>query len=74
MSRRKFDHFMLHVEAGTNVKLCRFTDSERCAWVFGVLPRKVSDHKMWAYFCGAVRNTLAERVERASELLAGEDN
>jgi len=42
------------------------------ALVHDVLPRQVSDSRMWRYFCGAVRNVLAEREEIAERLLAEE--
>ncbi len=50
------------------------TAEDLVALIDNVLPRNVSDHKMWGYFCGAVRNTLAERADRAAEILAGEDD
>jgi hypothetical protein len=37
MSPRKFDRFLVDVEAGRNLKIGRLTDSERCAFFLGVL-------------------------------------
>jgi hypothetical protein len=34
-----------------------------------VLPRAISDDKMWRYFCGAVKNVLADRADLARSLL-----
>ena len=34
-----------------------------------VLPRNISDYRMWRYFCGAVKNVLSERAGIARALL-----
>lgn len=38
-----------------------------------VAPRRISDYKMWKYFCGAVWRTLRERQELAETILQDED-
>lgn len=38
MTPRKFDRFMVDIEAGRNLKLGRLSDSERLAFILGVLP------------------------------------
>lgn len=38
MAPRGFDHFMVQLEAGRNLKLNRLSPAERLAWLLGVLP------------------------------------
>lgn len=68
MARRKFDHLMLHLEAGTNVKLCRFTDSERCAWILGVLPLAAKSEVRGALLIAGVAPVDALDISRQASV------
>lgn len=43
------------------------------AVVDDVLPRRIPDYRMWRYFCGAIRNVMADRADIAAEILRVED-
>lgn len=43
------------------------------ALVNDVLPRRIADDRMWRYFCGAVRNLMAERVNIAEQIIRDQE-
>lgn len=44
------------------------------AVVDDVLPRRVPDYRMWRYFCGAIRNVMADRADMAREILRADED
>lgn len=44
------------------------------AVVDDVLPRRVPDSRMWRYFCGAMRNVMADRIAIAGEIIDADED